>query len=204
LKNYIKLHLFKSFSIMSSSEVSSKSLLFSPLKIRGVTLKNRICVAPMCTYSCEDGFVNDWHLVHLGSFAIGGAALVMVEATGVEARGRLSPGCPGLWKDEQIEPMARIVKFLKSQDSVPAIQLAHGGRKASTLRPWVGRDSIADEDGGWPTIGPSAVAYGDHVWKVPKAATLKDIDDIKNSFVSAAKRAVKAGFEVNIKVLINE
>ncbi len=189
---------------MGSSEVSSKSLLFSPLKIRDVTLKNRICVAPMCTYLSEDGFVNDWHLVHLGSFAIGGAALVMVEATGVEARGRLTPGCPGLWKDEHIEPMARIVKFLKSQDSVPAIQLAHGGRKASTVVPWLGRNSIADEEGGWPTIGPSAVAFGDQVWKVPKAATLKDINDIKNSFVSAAKRAVKAGFEVNINVLINE
>jgi len=185
---------------MDSSEDSTKSLLFTPLKIRGVTLKNRICLSPLCQYSCEDGFVNDWHLVHLGSTAIGGAGLVMVEATGVEARGRISPGCPGIWKDEHIEPMARIVKFLKSQGSVPGIQLVHGGRKASTVPPWVGRNSIADEEGGWPTIGPSAVAFGDHVWKVPKAATTEDINDIKNAFVSAAKRAVKAGFQVNIQL----
>ena len=174
------------------------SLLFSPLTIRGVTLKNRIVVSPMCQYSAEDGFVNDWHLVNYGSFATGGAGLVMVEATGVEARGRISPGCPGIWKDEQIEPLQRVTKFIKSQGAVAGIQLGHGGRKASTVAPWVGRNSIADEDGGWPTIGPSPVEFGDHVWKVPKEATIEDIEEIKNSWVSAAKRAVKAGFEVFI------
>jgi len=140
--------------------------------------------------------MNDWHLVHLGSFAIGGAGMITIEATAVEARGRITPSCPGLWKDEQIEPMARIVKFLKSQNSVPAIQLAHSGRKGSTVAPWIGRYSIPDEKGGWPTIGPIAEAYSEHVPKVPKAATVKDLVDIRNAFISAAKRAVKAGFEV--------
>ena len=176
---------------------SVKSILFSPVTIRGLTFKNRIGVSPMCQYSCKDGFVNDWHLVHLGSFATGGAGLVMVEATGVEARGRISPGCPGLWKDEQIEPLQRITKFLKSQDSVPAIQLAHAGRKASTVPPWVGRNSIDPKDGGWPTIGASPIAFGDQIPTPPKEATIEDIEDIKNAFVSAANRAVRAGFEVN-------
>lgn len=175
---------------------SVKSLIFSPITFRGVTIKNRIGVSPMCQYSAEDGFVNDWHLVNAGSFATGGAGLVMIEATGVEARGRISPGCPGLWKDEQIEPMARIVKFLKSQGAVPAIQLAHGGRKASTVPPWVGHDSIPEEEGGWETIGPSALAFGGPVWKVPKEATLEDIQQIKTAFVESAKRSLKAGFEM--------
>jgi 2,4-dienoyl-CoA reductase-like NADH-dependent reductase (Old Yellow Enzyme family) len=175
-----------------------ESLLFSPLKIRGLTLKNRISVSPMCQYSCEDGFVNDWHLVHLGARAIGGAGMVMVEATGVEARGRISPSCPGLWKDEQIEPMARIVKFVNSQGSVAGIQLAHAGRKASTLPPWIGRNSIPDEEGGWQTIGPSAIAFGNGNTRIPKEATIDDINDVKNAFVLATKRALKAGFQVYV------
>lgn len=191
--------------------MSSNSLLFSPMTIRGVTLKNRIVVSPMCQYSAEDGIVNDWHLVHYGSFAKGGAGLVIVEATGVEARGRISPGCPGIWRDEQIEPWNRITKFIKSQGSVAGIQLAHGGRKASTVPPWVGRDSIDDKDGGWQTIGPSPVAFGSVVTKIPKEATLEDIEEIKRSFISSGKRAVEAGFEVlfikfnfeNIILLIN-
>ncbi|CAG2179857.1 unnamed protein product, partial [Oppiella nova] len=175
---------------------SKKSLLFSPITIRGVTLKNRIVVSPMCQYSCEDGIVNDWHLVNYGSFATGGAGLVVVEATGVEARGRISPGCPGLWKDEQINPWKRVTSFLKSQGCVAGIQIAHAGRKASTVAPWVGRDSIDDKEGGWPTIGASAIEFGDKVWKVPKEATIEDIEGIKRSFVSASERAVRAGFEV--------
>ncbi|XP_054169315.1 NADPH dehydrogenase-like [Oppia nitens] len=175
---------------------SKKSLLFSPLTIRGVTLKNRIVVSPMCQYMCEDGMVNDWHLVNYGSFATGGVGLIVVEATGVEARGRISPGCPGLWKDEQIEPWKRVTSFLKTQGCVAGIQIAHAGRKASTLPPWIGRDSIDDKDGGWPTIGPNAVAFGDRADKVPKEATVEDIEEIKKSFVSACERAVKAGFEV--------
>ena len=175
---------------------SLKSVLFTPVKFRGVTIKNRIGVSPMCQYTAEDGFVNDWHMVNYGSFATGGAGLIMIEATGVEARGRISPGCPGLWKDEQIEPMARITKFLKSYGAVPAIQLAHGGRKASTVPPWIGHDSIAEKDGGWETIGPSALAFGGPIWKVPKEATLEDIELIKTAFVDSTKRAVKAGFEL--------
>ena len=183
---------------MTMSSAVKSSHLFSPLTIRGVTLKNRIGVAPMCQYSCEDGIVNDWHVVNYGSFATGGAGLIIVEATGVEARGRISPGCPGMWKDEQIEPWRRVTNFIKSQGAVAGIQLAHAGRKASTVAPWVGRDSVADQDGGWPTIGPSPIEFGDLVWKVPKEATLNDIEDIKNAFISAAKRAVKAGFQVKL------
>ena len=134
--------------------------------------------------------------MNLGSYATGGAGLVMVEATGVEARGRLSVGCAGLWKDEQIEPLKRIVQFLKSQGAVPGIQLAHSGRKGSTVSPWVGRNSIEDKDGGWPTIGPSPIEFGDLITRVPKEATLKDIEEIKNSWICAAKRALSAGFQV--------
>ncbi|CAG2167184.1 unnamed protein product [Oppiella nova] len=179
---------------MSSSDKSS--LLFSPLKIRGITLRNRICVAPMAQCSAVDGVPNDWHLVHYGSFAKGGAGLVMVEATIVEARGRVSRGCTGLWDDHQIEPWRRITTFLRAQGSVPGIQLAHGGRKASGQPFWVGHGSVADEDGGWPTIGASAVPFGGAVWKVPKEATIDDIDELEEAFVSGAKRAVEAGFEV--------
>ncbi|CAG2163569.1 unnamed protein product [Oppiella nova] len=178
------------------SSTNKSSLLFSELTLRGITLKNRIVVSPMCTYSCEDGMVNDWHLVQYGSFATGGAGLVVCEATGVEARGRLAPQCPGLWKDEQIEPWSRVTRFLKSQGCVPGIQIAHSGRKGSTVPTWVGRNSIHDKDGGWQTIGPTAEAFGADVWKVPKEATVEDIHQIKEAFVAAANRAVRAGFQV--------
>lgn len=178
------------------SVTKKRSHLFSPVTLRGVTLRNRIVVSPMCQYTCQDGFVNDWHLVDLGSFARGGAGLVMAEATGVEARGRISPWCPGLWKEQQIAPWKRVADFVKSQGSVPGIQLAHAGRKASTVAPWIGKDSLPDEDGGWPTIGPSALPFGDSVVKVPKEATLEDIAEIKEAWLSAADRALKAGFEV--------
>src|SRR3954469_18155015 len=112
--------------------------LFSPLTIRGVTFRNRIMVSPMCQYSSEDGFMNDWHLVHLGSRAVGGAALVMAEATAVEARGRISPNDLGLWKDAHAEPLARVARFVRAQGAAPGIQLAHAGRKASTAQPWQG------------------------------------------------------------------
>lgn len=133
------------------------SLLFKPIQFGNVTSKNRICIAPMCQYSCEDGFAADWHLVHLGARAIGGAGIVMVEATAVEPRGRISPSCVGLWKDEHVEPLSRICTFLKSQGSVPAIQLAHSGRKGSTLPPWKGRANVPKDKGGWDVIGPSAI-----------------------------------------------
>src|SRR3954452_10098803 len=112
--------------------------LFTPLQLRGIKLRNRIVVSPMCQYSCEDVFASDWHLVHLGSRAVGGAALVIAEATAVEARGRISPQDLGIWKDQHVEPLARVARFVESQGAVPGIELAHAGRKASTARPWEG------------------------------------------------------------------
>ena len=129
--------------------------LFSPLQIRSVVFRNRIGVSPMCQYSCEDGFATDWHLVHLGSRAVGGAALVMAEATAVEARGRISPADLGLWKDEQIPALARIAAFVRKQGAAPGIQLAHAGRKASTEVPWRGGKRVALADGGWEPVAPS-------------------------------------------------
>ncbi|CAG2105891.1 unnamed protein product, partial [Medioppia subpectinata] len=183
---------------MATTTETKESLLFTPITLRGVTLKNRICVAPMCQYSAtgRDGVATDWHMVSTGAYAQGGAGLVMLEATAVEARGRISPGCLGLWQDDQIEPLARIARFIKGQGSVPAIQLAHAGRKASTVVPWDGHHSLPDSEGGWPTIGPSALAFGTPVWKVPKEATIDDINKIKEAWVGAAIRAVKAGFEL--------
>ncbi|CAG2108445.1 unnamed protein product, partial [Medioppia subpectinata] len=175
---------------------TAKSHLFSSLTIRGQTLKNRICVPALCQYSATDGLANDWHLVNAGSFARGGAALVVMEATGVEPRGRITHQCLGLWCDQQIEPLARIVRFVKSQGAVAGIQLSHAGRKGSNLPPTVGRGSIPDSEGGWPTIGPSAIAFGANMDKVPKEATVEDIHCITGAFVSSALRAVKAGFQV--------
>src|SRR5512144_3412587 len=129
--------------------------LFDPLTIRGVQLRNRLVVSPMCQYSAEDGFANDWHLVHLGSRAVGGAGLVMVEATAVEARGRISPQDMGIWSDAHVAPLARVARFVAAQGAAPGIQLAHAGRKASTMRPWDGDGPVTDAEGGWPAIGPS-------------------------------------------------
>lgn len=137
---------------------AEQPLLFTPLRIGNVTLKNRICISPMCQYSCEDGFVTDWHLVHLGARAIGGAALVMMEATAVEERGRISQFCPGIWKDEHMQPMKRICQFIKTQNCIPAIQLAHSGRKGSTFPPYISRDALPVDQGGWnDIIGPSPI-----------------------------------------------
>src|SRR5580658_6979468 len=126
--------------------------LFSPLTIRGITFRNRIAVSPMCEYSSVDGFANDWHLVHLGGRAVGGAGLVIVEATAVEARGRISPADMGIWKDEHIAPLARISKFVAEQGAVPGIQLAHAGRKASRRAPWEGGSDIPPAQGGWEIV----------------------------------------------------
>jgi 2,4-dienoyl-CoA reductase-like NADH-dependent reductase (Old Yellow Enzyme family) len=150
----------------------------------------------MCQYSCEDGTANDWHLVHLGSRAVGGAGLVIVEASGVTADGRISPGDMGIWKDEQIEPLARIVRFVKSQGAVMGIQLAHAGRKASTDAPWCGGGPLTVEQGGWrPIYAPSAVAFNDGSI-VPEALDKAGIVKIVKSFADSAKRALTAGFEV--------
>lgn len=171
------------------------SLLFQPLTIRNITLKNRIAVSPMCQYSSPDGFATDWHLVHLGSRAAGGAGLIIVEATAVSPEGRISPGDLGIWKNEHIDFLKRITAFVESQGSVPAIQLAHAGRKASHHVPWKGNKSLTAEEGAWQTIAPSAIPHtiGE---PLPKAMTIEDIEQLKNDFSEATKRALKAGFKV--------
>ena len=142
----------------TTAQSAAQNHLFSPLTIRDITLRNRIAVSPMCQYSSEDGFANDWHLVHLGSRALGGAGLIFTEATAVEARGRISPQDLGIWKDEHIAPLARIVRFIEEHGAVPGIQLAHAGRKASTLRPWEGGGFIPESSGGWQTVAPSSIS----------------------------------------------
>ena len=145
--------------------------LFDELKIRDVRLVNRIAVSPMCQYSCENGLATDWHLVHLGSRAVGGAALVMVEATAVLPEARISPQDSGIWSEAHIEPLGRITKFIHSQGSVAGIQIAHAGRKASTIRPWDGTGKLAENEGGWSDIvAPSAVAFAPN-YPMPAAAT---------------------------------
>jgi 2,4-dienoyl-CoA reductase-like NADH-dependent reductase (Old Yellow Enzyme family) len=169
--------------------------LFDPLPIRGITLPNRIGVSPMCQYSSEDGFANDWHLVHLGSRAAGGAGLVFVEATAVTAEGRITPEDLGIWKDAHIDFLARIVRFMKTQGTVPAMQIAHAGRKGSTQRPWVGNSKVAIEDGGWVPVAPSAVSFSD-AYAMPRALEKNEIQAIVEAFASAARRAQQAGFQV--------
>ena len=171
------------------------SKLFSPLSIKTITLKNRIVISPMCQYSAIDGFANDWHLVHLGSRAIGGAGLIIQEATSVSPEGRISPEDLGLWKDEQIEKLQQINSFIVSQNSVPGIQLAHAGRKASAASPWNGGRRVAIDQGGWNTVAPSAVAYHENE-EVPLALDKTGIQKVITDFKSATKRAVKAGFQV--------
>lgn len=169
--------------------------LFSPLQIRKLTIPNRIVVSPMCQYSCEDGFANDWHLVHLGSRAIGGAGLVFCEATAVEARGRISPADLGIWKDEHVEPLARVVRFLRQHGSVAGIQLAHAGRKASTDVPWCGHRAVDPASGGWIPVAPSVLAF-DKASPLPIDLSISEIHVITKAFADAAKRALQAGFDV--------
>jgi 2,4-dienoyl-CoA reductase-like NADH-dependent reductase (Old Yellow Enzyme family) len=168
--------------------------LFQPLTLRSVTLRNRIGVSPMCQYSVADGVANDWHFVHLGSRAVGGAGIVIVEATGVAPEGRITPGCMGLWNEKQIEPLARIAQFVKSHGAVAGIQIAHAGRKASADLPWNGGAHLSAAQGGWETIAPSALAFGGDLTKVPRAMTEADIARVQNEFVATAKRALAAGF----------
>ncbi|MGV3483571.1 MAG: NADH:flavin oxidoreductase/NADH oxidase [Planctomycetaceae bacterium] len=169
--------------------------LFQEFALKDVVLRNRIAVSPMCQYSSEDGFPNDWHLVHLGSRAVGGAGLVVVEATAVSAEGRISPADSGIYLDEHVESFARISRFLKEHGAVPGIQLAHAGRKASASKPWEGDHHLDRDDGGWETIAPSAVAFGGSLPKVPRAMSVADIGNIQAAFVDAAKRSLAAGFE---------
>jgi 2,4-dienoyl-CoA reductase-like NADH-dependent reductase (Old Yellow Enzyme family) len=169
--------------------------LFAPLKIRDITLRNRIGVSPMCQYSAEEGFANDWHLVHLGSRAVGGAGMVLMEATAVEARGRISPADTGIWKNEHIEPLSRITRFLRAHGAAAGVQLAHAGRKASTPPPWQGSKVIGPDSGGWQPVAPSALPFhpGD---PAPHELTIAEIGLIVEAFRSAAGRAVEAGFQV--------
>jgi 2,4-dienoyl-CoA reductase-like NADH-dependent reductase (Old Yellow Enzyme family) len=174
--------------------------LFEEFSIRNVTIRNRIVISPMCQYSAEDGHVTDWHLVHLGKFAQGGAGIVFVEATAVEKRGRITHGDVGIWDDGHIQGLKRISQFVKSQGAVPAIQLAHAGRKASMARPWYGNGPLtqADFDRGdaaWRTVAPTAAAVADG-YTAPRAFERGDFETVKKAFVEGVRRARAAGFEV--------
>ncbi len=169
--------------------------LFDGLRIRGLEFHSRVFVSPMCQYSSEDGFASDWHLVHLGSRAVGGAALVFTEATAVTPEGRISPQDLGLWKDAHVEALARIARFVREQGSRAGVQLAHAGRKASTYRPWAGKPgSVPADAGGWTALAPSAVAFEGYA--TPAAASEQEVRDVVRAFADAAARAREAGFEV--------
>lgn len=172
------------------------SALFQPYTLKDVTLRNRIAVPPMCQYSAIDGLANDWHLSHYASIARGGAGLVIVEATAVSPDGRITPGCTGLWNNEQTQAFVPIVRAIKAAGAVPGIQIAHAGRKASANRPWEGDDHIAEGDArSWQTIAPSAIAFGANLPQTPRAMTLDDIARVRQNFVDTARRALEAGFE---------
>ncbi|TDZ23918.1 NADPH dehydrogenase afvA [Colletotrichum orbiculare MAFF 240422] len=182
-------------------DASTAPTLFKPLRIRDLTINNRIWVSPMCQYSADNGHATDYHLVHLGQFALHGAALSMVEATAVEARGRISPEDVGLWQDSQIAPLKRIVDFIHSQNQVAAIQLAHAGRKASTLAPWItearGKALAQESENGWPddVVAPSAIPYTKG-WATPRELTTEEVEGLVKKFAESAKRSIEAGFDV--------
>jgi len=169
--------------------------LFTPIRFRGIELKNRIAVSPMCQYSAEDGHPGRWHLVHLGSRAVGGAAVVMAEATGVQANGRISPADTGLYLDSHAEAWRPIVEFIREQGAVAGIQLAHAGRKASTAAPWLGGKPIPAKEGGWVPVAPSAVPF-DAGYATPKELTITEIDQLVECYMAAARRALLAGFQI--------
>ena len=169
------------------------SHLFEPFPLRDVLLRNRLGVSPMCQYSCEDGFASDWHLVHLGSRAVGGAGLVMMEATAVTPEGRISDGDHGLWKDAQIEPLTRITRFIKEQGAAAGLQIAHAGRKASRSVPWKGDQDLSLGEGGWQVVGPSAIAFAEG-YQVPIALSAAEIEATVQAFAATARRAREAGF----------
>ncbi|MCY1273082.1 NADPH dehydrogenase [compost metagenome] len=172
------------------------SQLFEPLTLRNLTLPNRIAVSPMCQYSAVDGLANDWHLVHLGSRAVGGAGLVIVEATAVSPEGRITDQDLGIWSDEQIEPLRRITRFIETQGAVAGVQLAHAGRKASTWAPWLGKHgSVPIGEGGWVPLAPSAIAF-DPQHTTPMALTEEQLGEVLQLFVRGAERALAAGFKI--------
>lgn len=170
--------------------------LFDPLAIRELTFPNRVFVSPMCQYSSEEGYANDWHLVHLGGRAVGGAGLVLTEATAVLPEGRISPQDLGIWEDGHIEMLTKIVGFIHEQGSIAGMQLAHAGRKASTSRPWEGHDAVPESEGGWKkVVAPSALPFSD-TYPMPQALTLDGIQEVIDAFAAAARRACEAGFRV--------
>jgi 2,4-dienoyl-CoA reductase-like NADH-dependent reductase (Old Yellow Enzyme family) len=170
--------------------------LFSPLKIRGIELRNRVVMSPMCQYCAREGMADDWHLVHLGSWAVGGVALVIVEATAVTREGRITPGDMGIWTDAHVEPLARIARFVHGQGAVAGIQLAHAGRKASCDVPWKGGARLKTaEEGGWTVVAPSPISFNEGD-PVPVVLDKAGIDGIVDSFEAAAVRALDAGFRV--------
>lgn len=171
-----------------------KTRLFTPLTLKGETLRNRLAVSPMCTYSARDGYTNDWHLVHLGSRAVGGAGMVIVEATAVVPEGRITPDDLGLWDDAHIEGLSRIAAFMRAEGAVPAIQLAHAGRKGSTASEWKGGGKfLTPAEGGWQTAAPSALPFAPG-WGTPTALSEAAVGEVAGAFVAAARRAVEAGF----------
>lgn len=169
--------------------------LFSPFRLRDLTFPNRIFVAPMCQYSSDDGMPNDWHLVHLGSRAVGGAGLVLMEATAVVPEGRISPKDMGIWSDEHGKALSRIAHFVKSQGAAAGIQIAHAGRKASTQVPWLGSGTVSPEEGGWQPFAPSPVPFGP-CYPMPRELSESEIEEVIEAFVSATERAKLAGFDV--------
>jgi len=170
------------------------SSLFAPIKIRSTEFGNRVWVSPMCQYSAKDGVVSEWHHVHLGAFATGGVGLIMVEATGVEPEARISIGCTGMWNDKQAEAFKPIVKFVHSQGVKIGIQLAHAGRKGSTMVPWDDHEIASADEGGWETVGPSPISYKD--FPLPRELSVAEINELTTKFVEASLRSVEAGFDV--------
>lgn len=177
------------------NSVSPENDLLTPLKIRGVTLRNRIVVSPMCQYSSVDGFSDDWHMVHLGSRAVGGAGLIFTEATAVTAQGRISPSDLGIWDDRHVENLSRITAFIHRMGGVAGMQLAHAGRKGSCRAPWEGGAPVPKSEGGWDLIAPSAMAFSDDS-PIPQELDKKGIEEVKLAFKAATLRAIKAGFKV--------
>lgn len=173
----------------------STVMLFDPFTLRSITFRNRIGVSPMCQYSCTDGYVADWHLVHLGSRSVGGAALVMAEATAVAPDGRISPADTGIWKEGHVEAWRRITQFISNYGAVPGIQLAHAGWKASTAPPWKGGKAVAPEHGGWQPLGVGNQPFSDG-YPVPRQMTAMNIDTVLNQWKDAAKRSLSAGFKL--------
>ena len=171
------------------------SKLFEKYKLRNIEFRNRIWVSPMCQYSSDDGLPTDWHLVHLGSRAVGGAGLVIVEATAVSPEGRISPQDSGIWSDAHTEKFKRITKFIKEQGAVAGIQIAHAGRKASTASPWEGGKLLSENEGGWETVAPTAEKFAEN-YSMPREMDQADFEKVRNDFVAAAKRSVEANFEV--------